>query len=253
MKFNRLSIIFSLIAFVALAMSSCEKEKEEVIDPTDSNSTNGKTTAVFNSSKTYGTMTDQAGNVYKTITIGTQTWMAENLRTTKFRNGDPIPYVTDDDDWGILTTAAYCNYDNNTNSEDIATYGRLYNWYAVADSRKIAPAGWHVPSDAEWKTLIDPLGGLWAGAGGKMKEPGTIHWQSPNMGATNNSGFTGLPSGYRASYGSFLNLGGEGDWWSSTASDASDAWMWSLDCNNAEVSRFHDFKQYGVPVRLIKD
>jgi len=247
MKFKGLSIIFSLIIFVGLAMSSCDKEEEN--DPAVENPTNGKTTAVFNSNKTYGTMTDQDGNVYKTITIGTQTWMAENLRTTKFRDGSAIPNVTDGTAWGALITAAYCNYENTNNDVEIATYGRLYNWYAVADSRNIAPAGWHVPSDAEWTTLTTYLGGR-SVAGGKMKETGTTHWESPNTGATNESGFTALPAGDRSDY--FEELGYFANWWSFEAS-VSDGYGRYLVHDYAACDWGDYNKEFGLSVRLLKD
>jgi uncharacterized protein (TIGR02145 family) len=141
-----------------------------------------------------GTIIDNDDNVYKTIVIGDQCWLAENLRVTHYCNGDAIPNVTDKITWTGLTTGAYCEYNNDI--KNVATYGRLYNWYAVNDGRNIAPAGWHVASDAEWATLIDYLGGE-AVAGGKMKETGTTHWKSPNTGATNESGFIALPGGYR--------------------------------------------------------
>ena len=125
---------------------------------------------LFNPDLTYGTINDIDGNVYKTITIGTQTWMAENLRTTKFRNGKDIPEVTVDSIWAILTTGAYCNYKNTRNIDTIVTYGRLYNWYAVYDSRNIAPEGWHISNEADWTTLTNYLGGPYV-AGLKLKEP----------------------------------------------------------------------------------
>ncbi len=128
-----------------------------------------------------GTVSDIEGNTYKTIKIGTQTWMAENLKTTKYKDGSEIPNITNNGD-----------YDNNpANSE---TYGRLYNWYTVDDDKGVCPEGWHVPDDAEYTVLTDYLGGE-SVAGGKMKETGTEHWNSPNTGATNESGFTGLPRG----------------------------------------------------------
>ena len=154
-------------------------------------------------------------DVYQTITIGTQVWMAENLKATHFRNGDAIPHVTDGATWQSLTTGAYCEYNNDINN--VATYGRLYNWYAVNDYRNIAPVGWHVPIDAEWQTLVDYLGG-WEVAGGKMKEAGTANWVSPNTGATNESGFSALPGGRRHVIGSgyYENMGYSGYFWSST-------------------------------------
>ena len=150
-----------------------------------------------------GTVTDIDGNTYQTVKIGDQWWMAENLKVTCYRNGDAIPNITDGTTWASLSTGAYCEYNNDINN--VATYGRLYNWYAVTDSRNIAPAGWHVPSDAEWKQLEMYLGMSqseadatgWRGTdeGGKLKEVGTMHWNSPNTGATNESGFTALPGG----------------------------------------------------------
>src|ERR1039457_6330795 len=124
-----------LVLFVILVIIACKKEKSD-------NPTNGKTTAVFNSAVTYGTMTDQDGNVYKTVTIGTQTWMAENLRTTIYNDGTAISNVTGATEWTNLTTGAYCNFNNTTSTDTIATYGRLYDWYAV-NTGKLAPTGWH--------------------------------------------------------------------------------------------------------------
>lgn len=153
---------------------------------------------------------DIDGNVYQIVTIGTQVWMAENLKVTHYRNGDVIPNVTDGPTWAGLTTGAYCEYDNNVAS--VATYGRLYNWYAAVDTRNIAPDGWHVPSDEEWKQLetylgmsqaeADAIGLRGSDEGGMLKETGTSHWDSPNTGATNESGFTALPGGHRR-YGGF--------------------------------------------------
>jgi len=124
---------------------------------------------------------DIDGNFYHAVAIGTQVWMAENLRTTKYRDGSPIPNVTDSSVWILTTEGAYCNYNNDTTHSN--TYGRLYNWYAVIDTRNIAPEGWHVPTQDEWNTLVQFLGGG-AVAGGKLKETGTAHWNSPNRGAT---------------------------------------------------------------------
>jgi len=245
---KKLFFIFGLIAFVAIVFNGCKKDD---ISPDSNNTTNGKTTAVFNSSKTYGTMTDQDGNVYKTIVIGTQTWMAENLRTTMYRNGDPIPNVTDNAAWSALTTGAQCTYNNTENAETIATYGRLYNWYAVSDIRNIAPTGWHVPTDADWTTLKTYLGG---GAGGKMKEPGITHWTSPNTGATNESGFTALPGGLRGNSGFGFYEGGDYTiWWSRTDYPPTEnAWRYSIGSNNSLYDDYAN-KRYGFSVRCVKD
>jgi len=240
-----------LILFVILVINSCKKDNNNPSSPY-----NGKTTAVFNNNLTYGTMTDQDGNVYKTITIGTQTWMAENLRTTKYQDGTAIPNETDFTAWKKLTTGAYCNYNNTTNADFIATYGRLYNWYAFADSRMIAPTGWHIPTDAEWTILSTYLGGEDV-AGIKIQETGTTHWLRSSGLATNESGFTALPSGYREGVGSdpeetggFNWLGFNGSWWSITAYDvgAADRKLW-----DAWFSRGSAFLSEGNAVRLVKD
>jgi uncharacterized protein (TIGR02145 family) len=213
------------------------------------------TPPVFNNTKTYGTMTDQDGNVYKTIAIGTQTWMAENLRTTRYRDGTSIPNVTDNTAWRNLTTGAYCNYNNTKSADTIATYGRLYNWYAATDSLNIAPTGWHVPTDVEWTKLTTYLylGGEIV-AGGKMKEAGMTHWESPNIGATNESGFTGLPSGFRLEdSGGFSNLGYNSFYWSSTQCDFNSAWFYNLEYIYAGYNRACYPKGLGYSVRLVMD
>jgi len=167
-----------------------------------------------NNSSSNGTMTDQDGNVYKTVTIGIQIWMAENLRTTKYNDGTAIPNVTSNISWISLTSGAYCNYNNTTNTDTITTYGRLYNWQAV-NTGKLAPKGWHVPNDNDWKSLIAYLGGD-SVADRKLKEIGTLHWISPNDSTTNESGFTALPGGQRGPEGIFFFIGHSGKWWSNT-------------------------------------
>lgn len=187
------------------------------------NVTSGST-AFFNPHVTCGTVSDGDNNVYRTITIGTQVWMAENLRTTKYRNGDAIAEVTSNLEWGNLTSGAYCTYENTTSMDNIATSGRLYNWFAVSDSRNIAPTGWHVATDDDWTTVATLLGGT-SIAGGKMKEIGNIHWNSPNTGASNISGFTALPSGRREyTDGSFINTGFNGFWWTSSPYNPDYSW-----------------------------
>jgi uncharacterized protein (TIGR02145 family) len=199
---------------------------------------------------TSGTVTDVDGNGYQIVTIGTQVWMAENLKVTHYRNGNAIPNVTDGGTWAGLTTGAYC--ENNNDVINVATFGRLYNWFAVNDSRNIAPVGWHVPSDAEWQTLVDYLGGD-AVAGGKMKEAGTSHWLSPNTGATNESGFSALPGGYRFKDGNYPGIGYEAIFWSSVEDNSIDAWYWVLGCNNSGVSHSNLNKACGFSVRCVKD
>jgi uncharacterized protein (TIGR02145 family) len=210
---------------------------------------------------TCGTVTDIDGNVYQTVTIGTQVWMAENLKVTHYRNGEEIPNVTDGGIWQGLTTGAYCEYNNDV--ANVATYGRLYNWFAVNDGRNIAPAGWHVPSDAEWKQLEMYLGmsqaeadqNGWRGTdeGGKLKESGTTHWCSPNTGATNSSGFTALPAGYRFHDGTYNNIGVAIIFWTSSELGGDYEWTRILYCDYSEVYRDGGLKESGFSVRCVKD
>ena len=209
-------------------------------------------TNVHNPSKTYGTMNDQQGNEYKTIVIGAQEWMAENLKTTIYRNGNVIDNLTDDSQWFGLTTGAWASY-NNDNQYD-CPYGKVYNWFAVADPRYLCPTGWHVPTDGEWTTLYDYLGGLGSEfAGGKMKTTGSQYWNSPNQYATNESGFSGLPGGYRDYYGDFSNVGYGGSWWSSSESGTLNAWkrLLSFDFGSAFKGTYD--KRSGLSVRCLRD
>jgi uncharacterized protein (TIGR02145 family) len=242
-----------LMAIFTVISNGCEKETLD-----EENHFNGKSTALFNPVKSYGTVTDQDGNVYKTITIGTQTWMAENLRTTKYRNGRSISEVTDNTEWLNTTEGAYCNYHNSSSTDTIATFGRLYNWYAVNDNRNIAPAGWHIPSDEEWTTLITYIGGA-ATAGEKLKETGISHWfQNPY--ASNESGFTALPAGFRhTAEGKFVGLGLITFWWSSTEADTSwhDNPLWAsyryVQYLEKDSGRGNWLKEHGFSVRCVKD
>jgi len=210
-----------------------------------------------------GTVTDCDGNEYMTIKIGDQWWMMENLKVTHYRNGDPIPHVTDDSAWAGLSTGASCNYDNDEGN--VAIYGRLYNWYAVDDSRNLAPEGWHVPTDEEWKHLEMFLGMSqaeadafsWRGTdeGGKLKETGTTHWISPNEGATNESGFSALPGGYRYNRGRFGSIGIGAFFWSSTEFDSKGAWLRNLRYDSPQIDRAGNgsYKYYGFSVRCVRD
>jgi uncharacterized protein (TIGR02145 family) len=198
---------------------------------------------------TYGSITDIDGNTYKTVTISTQTWMAENLKVTKYNDGIAIPNVTDNTAWSELTTGALCDYDNTPSNSK--TYGKLYNWHAV-NTGKLCPTGWHVPSDAEWTELTDYLGET--DAGGKLKETGTTHWNSPNTSATNETGFTALPGGARSSdYGVFTNIGYHGYWWSATEIYATTAWSRTMSDNYNYVYRFYSNKEIGFSVRCVRD
>ncbi len=185
---------------------------------------------------------------YKWTKIGTQTWMAENLKVTKYNDGIAIPNVTDATAWSELTTGALCDYENTPSNSE--TYGKLYNWYAV-NTGKLCPTGWHLPSDAEWTELTDYLGGT-SDAGGKLKETGTTHWNSPNISATNETGFTALPGGYRNNDGSFY-IGSRGYWWSATKLGANDAWYRRMFYNASSVDRYYDDKELGFSVRCVRD
>lgn len=212
-----------------------------------------------NSSNNNPTVTDIDGNVYHTITIGTQTWMVENLKTTKYRNGVSIPNVTANTTWNNLKTGAYCDYNNDANNS--ATYGKLYNWYAI--NNNLAPEGWHVPTDAEWTTLTKYFGGE-SIAGGYLKESGTSHWNDPNIVtsvpwtdpyqglSTNKNEFKALPGGHRNIDG-FYNIGYFGYWWSSTSGADTDFGNYRYMYNNYKGILSNQSHIVGFSVRCIKD
>lgn len=197
-----------------------------------------------------GTVTDIDGNVYHTVIIGTQVWMVENLRTTKYRNGDTIPNITDKTAWENISYGGYCWYNNDITNKE--TYGALYNWYAVDDSRNLAPEGWHIPSAEEWNTLIDFLGGDMV-AGGKLKEEGTLHWRSPNIDATNESGFSGLPAGFENGT-DFYSLGFTTFYWSTDEGEfPGEVWGIKLYNGHGHVEKGYGSKKPAHSVRCIKD
>ncbi len=197
-----------------------------------------------------GTVTDIDGNRYQTVTIGTQTWMRENLRTTKYHNGDTIPEITIHEDWINDSLGSYCLLSNDETYN--VPNGKLYNWFVVENSTSVCPTGWHVPSDTEWTTLTDYLGGLTT-AGGKMKETKLRHWSSPNSGATNESGFTGLAGGRRNHYGDFANHYTRAYWWSSTEISASEASGRRVSYNDAAAYITSFDKDFGCSIRCLKD
>jgi uncharacterized protein (TIGR02145 family) len=203
---------------------------------------------------------DLMGDCSSVITnICGKDWMIKNLEVTTYRDGTPIPEVTDPSAWASLTTGAWCYYDNNPANGII--YGKLYNWHAVyGDSngdqikdKELAPPGWHIPTDAEWTALVDCLGGE-SVAGGKLKEAGTAHWFYPNTDGTNSSGFTALPGGSRHNWGSFEFLGPFGYYWTSTdyppGSDASNRVLFYSD---GTIAKSGDRKQAGFSVRCVRD
>jgi len=258
-KLNRFLFLYS--TFFIFLLFSCKPDKEEVIG------------TIFNPKLTYDTMSDMDGNTYRTITIGTQTWMAENLRVTRYSNGDEIPYITND---LYLKSGALCTYNNTTNIDTITKYGRLYNWYAVTDNRKISPNGWHVPTYAEWSVLTKYLRTIY-GISGDYKTgsnddlvyeslASTMYWKTDidqnggfgsYLSGNNESGFSALPSGYfHGGSGSnhFAEIGESCRWWSTTANNLSlDAEIYRLSLNNKVIYHNDMSKNYGYSVRLIKD
>jgi uncharacterized protein (TIGR02145 family) len=195
-------------------------------------------------------VTDTVGNIYHAVTIGSQTWMIENLKTTKYNDGSAIPLVTESGAWPKLTTPGYCWY-NNDETINKNPYGALYNWYAV-NTGKLCPKGWHVPADAEWALLVLDLG-VDSTAGGKLKEAGTLHWVSPNTRADNSSGFTALPGGSHYNNDVFYLNGKYGWWWSTTVSSTTQAWHEYLVYNSGAISRTAANYNLGFSVRCLKD
>lgn len=199
---------------------------------------------------TSGPLTDVEGNTYNTVTIGNQVWMAENMRVTKLNNGTGIPLLEDNDSWLQTDNPGYSWYNNDENRYG-ATYGAMYNWYAV-NTNMLCPDGWHVPTDTEWTILTDFLGGAET-AGSKLKEAGTEHWTTPNADATNETGFSALPGGYRSNGGPFYSSGSRGSWYTSTAEDATYVWRRDMQYNHISVDRWNNNKNFGFSVRCIKD
>lgn len=217
---------------------------------TSSTSTSSTTTSTTSSTSTT-TTTICLNCVEEPVVIDTQTWDKCNLNVTTYRNGDTIPEVTDPAVWAALTTGAWCHYDNDPLNEPI--YGKLYNWYAVNDPRGLAPLGKSIPTNSEFTTLITFLGGE-SVAGGKMKETGFCHWLAPNTDATNSSGFTGLPGGYRYNDGTFYLIENFGFWWSSSeANFSSDAWALILIYGASDGYNVDYMKNYGLSVRCLID
>jgi uncharacterized protein (TIGR02145 family) len=212
-----------------------------------------------------GTVTDIDGNIYETITIGTQCWMKSNLKVTHYRNGDQITFVTSYSEWSNITTGAYCNLNHESSNSII--YGRLYNWYAVADNRNIAPEGWHIPSDAEWTILTDYLKNNGYGYQGnddhiaKAMADSSCWFNYPtpgtpgnNLTSNNSSGFSARPGGCLTTTNSFIWTEGKGGfWWTSTVDSSDVAWHRHFYHWQPEVYRYSSSKKFGLSVRCIKD
>lgn len=201
-----------------------------------------------------GDVVDFDGNVYNSITIGTQCWMQQNLNVSHYRNGDIIPQVTDPTEWAAYTTGAWCYYANNTANGII--YGKLYNWYAVNDPRGLAPEGYHIPTESEWTELVNYLGGFNV-SGGKLKATGTTYWFNPNTGATNESNFSALPSGARSSSSTagFFNINLLVGYWSISNYNGNNDEIFTISLSNSstEVSTYGQYKNQGYSIRCLKD
>ncbi|MBN1617829.1 fibrobacter succinogenes major paralogous domain-containing protein [Candidatus Dojkabacteria bacterium] len=209
------------------------------------------------------TLTDIDGNAYQTIVIGNQRWMAENLKVTHFRDGSAIPKVTDNTEWSNLNTAGYCAHNND--EANVPNYGYLYNAFAVNDVRNIAPEGWRVATDEDWKELelylgmsqdqVDRTDYRGGDVGGKLKEAGFDFWGNPNVGATNESGFSARPGSYRYESGNFHPMipTGFGLFWSATPTGSNSNWMRLLSSDEAMIYRYFRTKTCGMTVRLVKD
>jgi uncharacterized protein (TIGR02145 family) len=198
-------------------------------------------------------VTDIDNNAYKTVKIGKQIWMSENLKTTKYRNGDKIR-TTSSPTLNIKREASEAKYQwaYKGDEKNVSKYGRLYTWYAITDSRDICPTGWNFPIEEDWQTLTDFLTSETV-AGGKMKEKGLEHWNDPNEGATNESGFLALPAGYRSNDGSFDGLGMAGYWWSATENFDANGWSRVVNWISSNLSKNSENKSYGFSVRCMKN
>lgn len=239
---------FFLSIPLILVIFSCSKENET--QKSNINYTSiGTSVGIFQNS-----LTDIDYNVYKTVKIGTQTWMVENLKTTKYNDGTIISKITDKNKWSNIDSGAWTYYNDNVSNND--KYGKLYNWFAIKNNtvgnKNICPVGWHVPNEIEWSILIEHLGGE-SVTGGKMKEVGFTSWQNPNSEATNSSLFTGLPGGIRNSNGYFDDIGSNGYWWSSNQANTKNAWFRKLYSYDDAIGRDDLNKNCGLSIRCIKD
>jgi uncharacterized protein (TIGR02145 family) len=236
--------VSSVVSFNAISATSYQSWSNSSIVVTIPNSAvTGKVSITVSSIKS-----NEVDFTITSVMIGNQEWMTRNLDVSTYRNGDQIPECTDATQWESLTTGAWCYYSNESSNGTI--YGKLYNWFAVNDSRNLAPSGWHVATDAEFTALSTYLNGD-AVSGGKMKETGTTHWTSPNTNATNESGFTALGAGYRSN--GFARISDVLVLWSTTQNDANTAWARNFSYNTGALARNAQWKQVGFSVRCIKD
>lgn len=239
-------IIYTILSITML--TACKKESSN----SSTNPTNGTSTAIAK----YGNgITDVEGNKYKTVIIGTQEWMGENLKVSKYSDGSAITNGTDDYVWNNNKNGAWCNYDKDISNN--LKYGKLYNWNVTSPTmngnKNVCPSGWHVPTNEEWKILTNYLGGDNIAAGGKLKEEGVSSWNSPNTDATNSSLFSALPGGGRYSDANFGGIGSKGYWWSSSEYSTDGAWYLLLNRSTGVEEVSYEVKKYGLSVRCLKD
>ena len=260
---NKFLIICAAIFFVAIGTQAQTDtmyfyKNGTVIDKIATNTFDSitylKKNPYLNPNINYGSVMDIDGNTYATVSIGSQVWMAENLKTTRYNDGTLITNLSDNGTWTTTSSPAMCWLSNNIYYKNV--YGGLYNWYAVditaTGGRNICPTGWHVPTNAEWTKLTTYLGGE-SVAGGKLKETGTTHWLSPNIGATNESGFTALPGGNRMVNGTLYGIEMNGYWWCANEVDTNIAWYRWMNIIESKVNSSNIIKKMGYSVRCLKN
>jgi len=240
------SVVNSLNAPLLLGQSALSKLGKILLDYSNN------TLTVLNGMEN-PTQVNKKSSLLEPVRIGTQIWSQNNLDVEYFRNGDVVPQAKSNEEWeaaGQNGKPAWCYYPSAPT--DYGIYGKLYNWYAIIDYRGLAPSGWHIPNDEEWRVLSTYLGGNLE-AGGKLKEKGFSHWLSPNSGAINYGNFTGLPGGSRGEMGSFQGIGHIGYWWSITDRDTENASYYALYFNTTKFGFYYHHKRQGFSVRCIKD
>ena len=242
MKIRSLNCLATVLLSTLILPLGCSKDDDQPAV--------GRSSAVFNPSVTYGTIKDQDGNTYKTVTIGTQTWMAENLRTKKYRNGDVIDEATNSTLWKSASEGVFCAYNYTQNKDSVATFGLFYNRQTINDSRNIAPEGWHVSTDVDWTQL---MGYLQSPRGLKLRETGTLHWNSSAYIATNETGFTALPGGICSPDGIFTGLGMTAYFMTSDPGNGlqNNYWILRYDLSDLGIVLFPGTA--GAFVRCVKD
>lgn len=242
-------LFFILTLLLLLIFISCKKESSFQEEPKSPEILSARSGSGTGNGKKWGSVKDIDGNIYRTIQIGRQIWMADNLRVTRYRNGEAIPELQNGDSWNYTINGAWCHFGNQSAMDPV--YGKLYNWYAVNDSRGLAPRGWHIPTAEELNELITTLGGTDV-AGGALKEIGTTYWASPNTGATNSSGFSARPGGYRE-YDLWRYVNYNASFWTSTIYNNGAANALFLDFGSANAGVGIGWLSQGFSVRCVKD